>query len=168
MESSSLQNGNGRGRRHKEEDGVVPTSPSRPPSVPRRVVRAPKCPRCVSPCKNRRQRANLPHQRKLAPGGRVSPPGASHQTGGKFLRSRPAVSRSRQVVSSSGAWLALVWRLTACCAWCCLYVAGRFLLIYLLFSSLFRVTHLSRLLEQSFQSTKRTQNMGISGIFRSM
>jgi len=61
MESSSLQNGNGRGRRHKEEDEVVPTSPSKPPSVPRRVVRAPKCPRCVSPRENRRKREPTCH-----------------------------------------------------------------------------------------------------------
>jgi len=149
MESSSLQNGNGRGRRHKEEDGVVPTSPSRPPSAPRRVVRALKSPRCVSPRENRRKRANLPHQRKLAPGGRVSPPGASHQTGGKSSRYRPAVARCRQAVASSGAWLALVWRLAleVGCAWRCLCVAGSFLLIFLLFSLLFQVTHLSGLLE---------------------
>jgi len=76
----------------------------------------------------------------------------------------------RQAVTNSGAWLALVWRLAlaAYCAWRCLYVVGRFLLIFLLLSLLFRVTHLSGLLEQSFQSTKRTQKMGISGIFRSM
>jgi len=38
MESSSLKNGNGRGRRYKEEERVVPTSPSRPPSAQRRVA----------------------------------------------------------------------------------------------------------------------------------
>jgi len=42
-----------------------------------------------------------------------------------------------------------------------LYVAGRFLLTFLLFSLLFRVTHLSGLLEQNFQSTKRTQKWGL-------
>jgi len=161
---------NGRGRRHKEEDGVVSTSPSRPPSAPRRVVQASKCPRCISPRKNRRKIANLQHQRTLAPGGRVSPPSASHQTGGKLSRYRPAVTKIRQAVTNSGAWLALVWRLAlaARCAWRCLCVVGRFLLIFLLFSLLFRVTHLSGLLEKSFQSTKRTQKMGISGIFRSV
>ena len=170
MESSSLQNGKWKRKRYKEEDGVVPTSPNTPPSSPNHVARAPKCPRSVSPRENRRKRANLPHQRKWAPGGRVSPPGASHQTVGKFLIYRPAVARCHQVVASSGAWLVLVWRLAlaACCAWRCLCVVGRFLLIFLLFSLIFRVTHLSGLLEQSFQSTKRIQKMGISGIFRSM
>jgi len=43
--AQAYKNGNERERRHKEEDGVVPTSPSRPPSAPRRVVRALKCPR---------------------------------------------------------------------------------------------------------------------------
>ena len=139
MESSSLQNVNGRGRKHKEEDGVVPTSPNRPPSAPRRVVWAPKCPRCFSPRENRRKRANLPHQRKLAPGGRVSPPGASEKTVSKTTSYRPGVSRSRQAVSSSGTWLALVWRLAlaACFAWHWLCVAGRFLLTFLLFYLLF-------------------------------
>jgi len=63
MESSSLQNGNGRGKSYKEEERVVPTSPIRPPSAPKRVARAPKCPRSFSPRENRRKRANLPHQR---------------------------------------------------------------------------------------------------------
>jgi len=112
MESSSLQNGNGRGRRHKEEDGVVPTSPSRPPSAPRRVVRAPKYPRSVSPRENRRKRANLPHQRTLAPGGKVSPPGGIEQTRGKTNSYCSAVSSYRQAVRNRGAWLALGWRLT--------------------------------------------------------
>jgi len=163
MESSSLQNGKWKRKRYKEEDGAVPTSPSTPPSSPNRVARAPKCPRSVSPRKNRRKKANLPHHRKRALDERVSPPGASHQTGGKFPIYRPAVTSCRQAVTSSGTWLALVWRLTlaACCAWRCLCVVGRFLLLFLLFSLLFRVTHLSGLLEQSFQSTKRTQKWGL-------
>jgi len=33
MESPSLQNGSGRGKRYKEEERVVPTSPSRPPML---------------------------------------------------------------------------------------------------------------------------------------
>jgi len=150
-------------KRYKEEDGVVPTSPSTPPNSPNRVARAPKCPRCVSPHENRRKRANLPHQRTLAPRGRVSPPGASQQIVGKSSRYCPTVSKCRQAVSSSGTCLALVWRLVlaACSAWCWLCVAWRFLLTFLLFSLLFRVTHLSRLLEQSFQSTKRTQKWGL-------
>jgi len=110
MESSSLQNGNGRGRSYKEEERVVPTSPSSPPSAPNRVARAPKCPRSVSLRENRRKRANLPHQQKLAPGRRVSPLGASEQIMAKTTSYRPAVSRSRQAVSNSGAWLALCWR----------------------------------------------------------
>jgi len=129
MESSSLQNGNGRGRRHKEEDGVVPTSPNRPPSAPRRVVRAPKCPRSVSLRENRRKRGHLTHQRKRAPGGRVSPPSASHQTEGKNSRYRPAVTKCRQ----AGLTVAPVWRLASawlavCSAWRWLRVARRFLL----------------------------------------
>jgi len=111
MESSSLQNGNGRGKSYKEEERVVLTSPSRPPSAPKRVARTPKCPRCVSPLENRRKRANLPHQRKLAAGRMVSPLGASEQTVGKITSYRPAVSRSRQAVSNSGTWLTLGLRL---------------------------------------------------------
>jgi len=45
MESPSLQNGNGRGKRYKEEERVVPTSLNKPPSAPKRVARAPSCPR---------------------------------------------------------------------------------------------------------------------------
>jgi len=67
-------------KRYKEEDGAIPTSPSTPPSSPNRVARAPNCPRCVSLRENRRKRANLPHQRTLAPGGMVSPPGAGQKT----------------------------------------------------------------------------------------
>ena len=163
MESWSLENGNGRGRRYKEEERVVPISPSIPPSAPRRVSRAPKCLRFVSPRENRRKRANLPHQRTLAPGRRVSPPGANQKTVGNTFRYRPAMSKCRQAVTSSGAWLVLVWRLAlaACSAWRWLCVAGRFLLIFLLFSLLFRITRLSGLLEQSFQSTKRIQKWGL-------
>jgi len=97
------------------------------------------------------------------PGGSLSPPGASEKTVGTASSYRPAVSRSRQAVSSSGAWLALVWHLAlaACYAWRWLCVVGRFLLTFLLFSSLFQVTRLSGLLEQSFQSTKRTQKWGL-------
>jgi len=53
----------------------------------------------------------LTHQRKLAPEGSFSPPGASHQTGGNSSSYHPAVSQFRQAVTNSGAWLALVWRL---------------------------------------------------------
>jgi len=35
MESPSLQNGSGRGKRYKEEERVVPTNPSRPPRAPK-------------------------------------------------------------------------------------------------------------------------------------
>jgi len=130
----------------------------------------PKCQRSISPRENRRKRANLPHQRTLAPSGRVSPPGTSHQTGGKSSRYRPTLTKCCQAVTNNGTWLALVWRLalTVAVAWRCLCVVRRFLLTFLHFSLLFRVTHLSGLLEQSFQSIKRTQKMGISGIFRSM
>jgi len=86
--AQAYKNGNGRGRRYKEEERVVPTSPSRPPSTPRRVARAPKCPRYVSPRENRRKKVNLPHQRKLAPVEKVSPPGAREQT----MAKRPATA----------------------------------------------------------------------------
>jgi len=72
----------------------------------------PKCQRFVSLRENRRKRANLPHQRTLAPSGRVSPLGGIEQTGGKTNSYRPAVSSYRQVVRNRGAWLALGWRLT--------------------------------------------------------
>jgi len=99
----------------------------------------PKSQRCVSPRENRRKRANLPHQRKLAPGGSLSPPGAIKQTVGKASSYRLTVSRTCQAVSNSGAWLALVWRLAlaACCAWRWLCVVRRFQLTFLLFSLLF-------------------------------
>jgi len=45
MESQSLQNGSGRGKRYKEEEGVVPATSSRPPSAPKHVARAPNRPR---------------------------------------------------------------------------------------------------------------------------
>jgi len=45
MESTSLQNEDGRERRYKEEEGIVPTSPNRPSSAPKRVARALKRPR---------------------------------------------------------------------------------------------------------------------------
>jgi len=80
--AQAYKNGNGIGRTHKEEDGVVPTSPSRPPRA----------------------------QRTLALGGRVSPPGASHQTGGKSSRYRLAMTKCRQAVTNSSACLALGWR----------------------------------------------------------
>jgi len=52
----------------------------------------------------------LTHQRKKVPGGRVSPPGASHQTGGKSSRYCPAVTKCHQAVTNSSACLALGWR----------------------------------------------------------
>jgi len=156
MESSTLQNGKWKRKRYKEEDEVVPTSPSTPPSSQNRVARAPKCPRSVSPHENRRKRANLPHHRTLAPGGRVSPRGANPKIVGNSSRYRSAVSKCCQAVTCSGAWLALVWHLALapCIAW-------RWLLTFLLFSLLFWVTRLSGLMEQSFQSTKRTQKWGL-------
>jgi len=79
----------------EEEERVVPTSLSSPPSAPNRVARAPKCPRFVFPRENRRKRANLSHQRKLAPSGSLSPPGASEKIVGTTSSYRPAVSRCR-------------------------------------------------------------------------
>jgi len=38
MKIPSLQNGIGRGRGYKEEEGIVPTSPRRPPSAPKCVA----------------------------------------------------------------------------------------------------------------------------------
>ena len=115
------------------------------------------------PSRKQKKKGHLTHQRKLAPGGSLSPLGASHQTGAKVFIYHPAASRYRQAVSGNGAWLAFVWRLAlaASCAWRQLCVVGRFLLTFFLFSLLFRVTHLSGLLEQSFQSTKRTQKWGL-------
>jgi len=55
----------------------------------------PKYQRSFSPRENRRKGANLPHQRTMAPGGRVSPPGGIGQTGGKTGSYRPAVSSYR-------------------------------------------------------------------------
>jgi len=137
MKSSSLQKGDGKGRSYKEEERVVPTSLSSPLSAPNRVARAPKCPTSFSPRENKRKRVNLPHQRKLAPGGSLSLPCASEKTMGTTSSYRLVVSRSRQAVSSSSAW-----------RWLC--VVGRFLLTFLLFSLLFRITRLSGLLEQNF------------------
>jgi len=34
-----------KGRKYKEEERVVPTNPTSPPSAPKRVARAPNCPR---------------------------------------------------------------------------------------------------------------------------
>jgi len=68
--------------------------------------------RFFSPHENRRKGVNLPHQRTLAPGGRVSPPGGIEQTGGKTGSYRPAMSSYRQAVRNRGAWMALGWRLT--------------------------------------------------------
>jgi len=64
MESTSLRNESGRGKRYNEEEGIVPTSPNSPPNTPNHVVRAPKCPRWGSLAKTQRNRANMPNQQK--------------------------------------------------------------------------------------------------------
>jgi len=121
--------------RYKEEDGVVPTSPSTPPSSPNVFFVPPKCQRWVSPRENRRKRANLPHQRKLAPGGSFSPPGASEKTVANLCIYRPIVYGCRQAVSHSVAWR----RHSTARRWHC--VAWHFLLTFSFFSLLFQVTH---------------------------
>jgi len=167
MESSSLQNGKWKRKRYKEEDGVVPTSPSTPPSSPNRVARAPKCPRSFSPHENRRKGANLPHQRTLAPGGKVSPQSGIEQTGGKTGSYRPAVSSYRQAVRNRGAWLALGWRLTGGLFHLALASCRQALPVDIFLLLLAILGHsLIWIFGQSFPSTKRTQKMGISGIFR--
>jgi len=45
MESQGLVIGSGKGKRYKEEEGLVPTSPSRPQRDPKHVARAPNRPR---------------------------------------------------------------------------------------------------------------------------
>ena len=114
------------------------------------------------PSQKQKKKGQLATSARLASSGSFSPPGANCKIVAKLSSYRPAVSRSRQVMSDSGAWLALVWRLVvmASCVWCCLCVTRRFLLRFLLFSLLFRVTRLSELLEQSFPSTKRTEKWG--------
>jgi len=111
MESPSLQNGSGRGKRYKREEKVVPTSPTRLPSAPKRIARAPNCPRWVSPLKNRRKKANLTHLLKLTPDGSLSPPDVSYQIVHKLCIYRPTVSKFRQAVNDCGACcLAGAWR----------------------------------------------------------
>jgi len=58
--AQAYKNGSGRGRRYKEEERIVPTSPSSTPSIPNCVVQALKCSRLVSLAKTRRSRANFP------------------------------------------------------------------------------------------------------------
>jgi len=67
-------------------------------------------PKMSFPPRKQKKKGHLTHQRKQAPGGRVSPPGASHQTGSKSSRYRPAVTKCRQAVTNSSACLALGWR----------------------------------------------------------
>jgi len=109
----------------------------------------------------------LTHQRKRAPGGRVSPPGASHQTGGKSCRYRPAVTKCRQAVTNSSACLALGWRLTGGLFRLALASCRQALPVDIFLLLLAISGHsLIWIFGQSFPSTKRTQKMGISGIFR--
>ena len=145
-------------KRYKEEDGVVPTSPSTPPSSPNVFFVPPKCQRSVSPRENRRKRANLPHQQTLAPGGRVSPPGGIEQTGAKLA------ATARRLV---GAWLALGWRLTGGLFRLALASCRQALPVDIFLLLLAIPGHsLIWIFGQSFPPTKRTQKMGISGIFR--
>jgi len=124
-------------------------------------------PKIISPRENRRKRANLPHQRTLAPGGRVSPPGGIEQTGGKTGSYRPTVSSYRQAVHNRGAWLALGWRLTGGLFRLALASCRQALPVDIFLLLLAISGHsLIWIFGQSFPSTKRTQKMGISGIFR--
>jgi len=109
----------------------------------------------------------LPHQRTQAPGGRVSPPGGIEQTVGKTGSYRPAVSSYRQAVRNRGAWLALGWRLTGGLFRLALASCRQALPVDIFLLLLAIPGHsLIWIFGQSFPSTKRTQKMGISGIFR--
>ena len=151
-------------KRYKEEDGVVPTSPSTPPSSPNVFFVPPKCQRWVSLRENRRKGANLPHQRTMAPGGRVSPPCGIGQTGAKIGSYRLAVSSYRQAVRSRGAWRLTGGLFRLALASCRQALPVDIFLLLLAISG----HSLIWIFGQSFPSTKRTQKMGISDIFRSM
>jgi len=91
-----LANGiNGRERDTKRKMKLFPQALALLQALQNVFFVPPKCQRCVSPRENRRKRANLPHQGKLVPGGRVSPPGANEQIVSKASNYRPTVSRSR-------------------------------------------------------------------------
>jgi len=118
----------------------------------------PKCQRSDSLRENRRKRGHLTHQRKSAPGGRVSPPSASHQTGGKSCRYRPAVSSYRQAVRNKGACLALGWHLTGGLLRLALASCRQALPVDIFLLLLAISGHsLIWIFGQSFPSTKRTQ-----------
>ena len=84
----------GRMRRYKEEERVVPTSPSRPPSSPKSVFRVLHGPRCVPLAQNRRKRANLPHQRGWRLAEVSEPPGDSSKTESFLFVHRPAMAQA--------------------------------------------------------------------------
>ena len=50
--------------RYKEDEGIVPTSPSTPPSFPRVKNCVSNCQRCIPFEKTRRNRLKLPHQHR--------------------------------------------------------------------------------------------------------
>jgi len=62
------------------------------------------------PSRKQKKKSQLATSARLAPSGSFSPLGASCKTVGKASSYRPTLSMSRQAESSSGAWLALVWR----------------------------------------------------------
>jgi len=94
------------------------------------------------PPQKQKKKGHLTHQRKQAPGRRVSLPGASHQTGGKSSRYRPAVTKCRQAVTNSSACLALGWRVAGGLFLLALASRRQALLVDIfLLSLLFRVTH---------------------------
>jgi len=98
MESTSLQNEGGRGRRYREEEEIVSTSPSTPSSAPKRVARAPKLPRSVSLAKTQRNRTNLPHQRKWSLAEASHRQAQAKKEKVESCRSHSAVPRCRQAV----------------------------------------------------------------------
>jgi len=89
MERPSLQNGIGRGRRYKEEEGIVLTSPSKPPSAPKCVARPPKRLRWFSPYKNRRKKGQLATSAKVALGGSLPSPGVSKEGESEIMQESP-------------------------------------------------------------------------------
>jgi len=109
------------------------------------------------PCENRRKRAtwHINENWRLAE--------ASHCPALAIKQGPKISSTALRHPGTAWRWAVMApgWRLAGAWRWQLLAPGsgsvGRFLLTFLLFSLLFRVTHLSGLLEQGFQSTKRTQ-----------
>jgi len=128
-------------------------------------------PKIRFPPRKQKKKGHLTHQLKQAPGGRVSPPGASHQTMGKSSRYRPAVT-------NSSACLALSWRVAGglfrlARGWRSVPPGAGFTspgASCRHFSSLFAIPghSLVWIFGTKLPIYKKDTKMGISGIFRSM